>query len=180
MTCTDALPTENFIRSKHNNRVGALYESCYAFLQKRVGTNDVVSCLHHHHDTMEVFSYQPTSPDLVNQMLKFPATGGNDFKKAMLGAKEVISRDIDGLVPVVLFMTDGVWNEDGASEVLEEMMNKYESTGITLNSICLGTQVNETLMSKFARIGKGKYSKSGMNLIELKAVYESFADALML
>jgi hypothetical protein len=180
MSRKDAKPAESFIASKHNNRVGAIHEASYHFLKKREGTTDIVSCLLHDHETKEIFSYQPVSSKLVDLMLPYGASGGNDFKKAMLGVESVISRDKSGLQPIVLFMTDGNWNEDGASEVLEGMMKTYAHTGITLNSICLGGGCNETLMSKFANIGKGKFSKSGMNVIELKAVYESFADALIL
>jgi hypothetical protein len=180
MTSTDAKPTESFIVSKHNNRVGALYEASYHFLKKREGTTDIVSCLLHDSETKEIFSYQPVSSKLVDHMLLYPARGGNNFKKAMLAVQNVISRDKSGLQPIVLFMTDGEMNEDGASEILESMMKTYAHTGITLNSICLGNSCNDALMSKFATIGKGKFSKSGMNVIELKAVYESFADALIL
>jgi hypothetical protein len=178
MGSTDAVPTEGFIREKHNNRVGALYESCYAFLKKRSGTSDIVTALYHHHDTQVVFERQPTSPELVNKMMQHGAGGDNNFKLCMTKLGEVLGRETLDYIPIALFMTDGQWTDDGGPNILQGLMNMHQS--LTLHAICLGNGVKKDLMELYAKIGKGKLSMSGMNLVELKNVYETFADALKL
>jgi len=55
MSSTDTQPSLKFIKDKHNNRVGALYEACYSFLKVREASSDIVSCIVHESKAKPIF-----------------------------------------------------------------------------------------------------------------------------
>jgi len=188
MWTTDTQPSIPFIKEKHNDRVGTLYEACYSFLKAREGTSDLVTCVLHESTAYPIFNILPVNPDslIKDYMLHYGKvctnglgyTGGNDFKDAMKKIRDALSKNPPGYIPIALFMTDGVWQEDGASEELTSIMDTYRSTGFTLHTIGLGPQVNRVLMQKFATIGNGTFSVSSINLADFKSKYVALAGLL--
>nr|CAG4715085.1 unnamed protein product [Naegleria fowleri] len=178
MSCSDATPSKDFLRRSHNNRVGALYEACYEFIAQRESSQDICSCILHHHDSILIYEKQPISTSLVKHyMMKYNAGGGNNFKNVFLRVGEVLAHnDHSNYKPIVLFMTDGVWHDDGGTQVLEGLMQKYPD--LVVHVICLGNEINKELMQRFATIGRGTFSVSGINLGELKSTYLSLLPLL--
>ena len=110
-------------------------------------------------------------------MMKYNAGGGNNFKNVFLRVGEVLAHnDHSNYKPIVLFMTDGVWHDDGGTQVLEGLMQKYPD--LVVHVICLGNEINKELMQRFATIGRGTFSVSGINLGELKSTYLSLLPLL--
>lgn len=182
MTSTDVTPSLAFLKGTHNNCLGALYESCHSFLQKRSSSSpsDIVSCIVHHHDSIINFEKQPISTNLVqNHMMKYKANGGNDFLKVMQTIEQILQRNTSTYTPIAIFMTDGIWNDDGAANKLQQIMDKYGSSGFTLHVVALGPSINNELMNRFATIGKGTFATSSFNLSQLKGTYEKLAGLLL-
>jgi len=185
MWTTDTQPSIPFIKERHNDRVGALYEACYSFLKAREGTSDLVTCVLHESTAYPIFNILPVNPDslIKDYMLNYGKSrygygGGNDFKDAMKKIRDALSINPPGYTPIALFMTDGVWSEDGASEELISIMDRYRSIGFTLHTIGLGPQINLALMQKFATIGNGTFSTSSINLADFKSKYVALAGLL--
>ncbi|EFC46700.1 chaperone protein [Naegleria gruberi] len=173
MWARDALPTMSLLKTSHNNRVGALYEACYAFLETRKETSDISSCILHNHDSIIIYDKKPATPSLVSDyMMKYNADGGNNFLKVFETVEQVLkSSNNEEFKPIVFFMTDGAWHDDGAPAYLEGLMLRYPD--LTVHVINLGSSINFELMNRIAKIGRGTISTSGMSAVELKSTYLS-------
>jgi len=154
-------------------------------LKEREASTDVVTCILHESTAYPIFSALPLNPDSMvkEYMLRYPKSnkkyaGGNDFKDAMKKIGDALSENPPGYIPVALFMTDGLWQEDGASEELLSIMDRYSSIGFTLHTIALGSEINKELMQKFATIGNGTFSISSINLADFKSKYIALAGLL--
>lgn len=182
MTRRQVTPTLPFLKTSHDNCLGALYESCFSFLEKRSAScpSDIVSCIVHHHDSIINFEKRAISSRLVqDEMTKYTATGDNNFLKVMQTIEAILSRsDNSSYTPIAIFMTDGIWHDDGAAAKLEQVMAQYGPTGFTLHVVALGNSINRELMERFARIGKGSFTVSSFDLSQLKETYEHLAGLL--
>jgi len=139
-----------------------------------------VSCIVHETTAYPIFSCLPLNADnlVKNYMLKYGARGNNDFKDVMVKIREELLKNPPGYTPVALFMTDGVWFEDGASAELQSIMDQFSKLNFTLYTFALGPQINVTLMQNFAKIGKGIYFDSTINLEDFKSKYVYLAGLL--
>lgn len=179
MANRDATPNMPMLTHSHNNRVGALYEACFDFLKTREGTADIVSVVLHHHDSIIVCQKVPVSASIVQKyMIPYNADGDNNFKKVMETIENIADNTESSYSCLALFMTDGNWNEDGASAVLKRVVGKHCAHGFQLHSIVLGNDINVALMQQFATIGNGTFSKAGMSVIDLKRAYLQLAGLL--
>jgi Mg-chelatase subunit ChlD len=118
--------------------------------------------------------------DLIkNNLLGYKAGGNTNYLDAMRKIGEILADNPPNYTPVVLFMTDGQMSDDGATSILNGLMEAYHDTsGLTLHTIVVGTQGEENIMQQLAQVGKGKMHRSGMSLTELKQVYASLAGVL--
>lgn len=120
MSKNDKKPLENSpvcgrIRSRMNNRLGAVYSALYSFWSARqaaVGQQrDANTIILHAQGTQSVCEHDTTrSPDeLLHLLLPNSPRGGNCFDLALKAADTAISkwRD-DTCPPVIIFLSDGV------------------------------------------------------------------------
>jgi uncharacterized protein YegL len=179
---SDATPSLSWLKQNHNNRVGALYESCLAFMDSRLSASpdDLASCVVYDHSAKEVFRTQKLGEKLIrDHLLKYNASGGTNFVDTMSRIGDILAANPSDYTPIALFMTDGEMNDDGAADVLQKIMNQYhDKTGFTLHTIVVGNGGGTSLMQRLATIGKGKMHRSAMSLSELKQVYASLAGVL--
>jgi hypothetical protein len=111
-------------------------------------------------------------------MMKYNATGDNNFLKVMQAIDQILSRSSCVYIPVAIFMTDGIWHDDGAANYLKTIMERYSTQGFKLNVVAIGPSINRPLMQQFADIGKGTFTSSPLNLTEMKSVYAHLAGRL--
>lgn len=139
------------------NRVGALYEANFEFLKKREGTGDIASCVLYQSSPKVAFSQLPAHSSLVDSYMHGNnAGGGTSYVSAMKAIKSLVEATDSSYNCIALFMTGSNQQEDGATDVLKEIMASHGNRFI-LHSIVLG-QVNASLLNNFAAIGKGTFS----------------------
>jgi hypothetical protein len=101
-------------------------------LKIRENSQDIVSCIIHEGGSKTIFEKKPINKDLIHEMLKYKVSsidGSNSFIKAMLEIRNVVKNNSSNYTPIVFFMTDGAWSEDGCSKELSSIMNDYKNTG---------------------------------------------------
>jgi len=175
----DVQPSLEFLKYSHGNRVGALYEACYAFLDQRSASNDIVSCVLYQSSASICFEQKPLSTSLVRDyMMNRNAGGGTDFLSPMKSIESILSRSPHGYTPIALFMTDGECSDGGSSSILHNMMTTYSHLGFKLHTVGVGSSSNHALLRLFADIGGGSFSSSGLNLTEMKQTYTHLAGRL--
>ena len=120
MNMNDRQPLENSpvggrIRSRMNNRLGAVYSALYSFWSARQSAvghqRDANTIILHAEGTQSVCENDTTrSPvELLDLLLPNAPKGGNSFNKALKAADTAILRWWDDTrPPVIIFLSDGI------------------------------------------------------------------------
>jgi len=168
MLGSDAMPT---MHNVPQCRLGALYEACYKFMQKRQANNDLASCIMYNSTASIAFEKQKLQSSLVEQHLAtIQATGGTSFITAMKLLQEVVSRnDNVKYAPLAIFMSDGECDDEGSGNVLKQIIQSNPE--FTLSAIAMGNS-DHTVLQNLAAIGKGKFTKSEVSIDGLVKAYE--------
>lgn len=181
MSGTDAQPSEQFIKQRHNNRVGALYQCIYAFLKARAGYNDIVSCIQYDSHANIIFANLPANPDNIvkNYLLNYTADGGTEYRDPIMKSRNILTNNPSGHIPVAYFMSDGECGDNGATTELQSIMSQYSSLGFKLHTIGFGpSALNFAILESLAKIGNGTFSNSSINLNDLTNKYVALAGLL--
>ncbi|KAL9652414.1 hypothetical protein ABK040_012069 [Willaertia magna] len=175
MCDTDTTPSKTFISSRHNNRVGALYQACHAFLEERNGSGDIASCIMYDSHPSTLFVCQEVNPNLINQMMNYSAGGGTSFTAAMKAVESLLQSYYNShsdYKVIVMFMSDGEDNATEAKNITARLANTY---GITLHTIQLGGTSDNSGLKELAMVGNGTFSRSGISVDTLVDVYKEIA-----
>ncbi|CAB5377259.1 unnamed protein product [Rhizophagus irregularis] len=116
MTKQDIKPIQDFpiyndLTKKHNNRIGAVYQAVYLFMNARRNSTmtDNISLILFNHKTIVPFEYQDLTnlKDLLNSMLQYEACGLINFDSAIQKAGVLIETHFDPTkVNVIIFLSD--------------------------------------------------------------------------
>ena len=168
MSNFDAVPT---MEELPNNRVGALYEACYKFLQKRQAMNDIASCIMYNSNSTVLFESQKVCPTLVTSyMASVGADGGTSFVNAIAALKPIVDKNDDSkYVPLAIFMSDGECQDNGSTALLKSIVASHPE--FKLSAVGLGKS-DHGVLKDFASIGKGIFVKSDINIDSLVSAYE--------
>ena len=108
-------PVSEKIRSRMNNRLGAVYSALYSFWSARQAVvghqRDANTIILHSGDTQSVCENDSTrSPmELLDLLLPNAPRGGNSFDKALKAADAAILKCWDNArPPVIIFLSDGI------------------------------------------------------------------------
>ncbi|PKC02038.1 hypothetical protein RhiirA5_287900, partial [Rhizophagus irregularis] len=113
MSEQDIKPIQDFpiyddLTKKHNNRIGAVYQAVYLFMNTRKNsakiTPDSISLILFNHKTIVPFEYRDLTnlSDVLNSMLKYEAGGLTDFDSAIQKAGILIETHFDPTKYVLL------------------------------------------------------------------------------
>jgi Mg-chelatase subunit ChlD len=115
MSGSDVSPLLPNIRERHNNRLGAVYEACSNFIDRRrsESPSDVVSVVAFDSGAEVVFEGLPVGEaTLLERMMAITAGGGTSFTAALRTTESLLQRcRTSSMNCVVLFLSDG---EDSA------------------------------------------------------------------
>lgn len=110
-------PTSTRIAARHNNRIGAVYSSLYAFWSTRnavangnTARRDAYSVIlfNHGHQQILVNDFTSTPDRLLEIVLPHGASGGTNYTSALQLTQTVMDRNWSTeRAPVVVFLSDG-------------------------------------------------------------------------
>jgi hypothetical protein len=139
MSKNDRKPLDNSpvcgrIRSRMNNRLGAVYSALYSFWSARQAAvghqRDANTIILHAQDAESVCENDATrSPsELLDLLLPNAPKGGNSFDKALKAADTVISKWWDDTrPPVIIFLSDGIASV--SDSVVQKLFRKAAAKG---------------------------------------------------
>ena len=142
MNKDDTKPLENSpvsgrIRTRMNNRLGAVYSALYSFWSARQATvglqRDANTVILHAQGTQSVCENDSTrSPnELLDLLLRNAPHGGNCFDQALKAAETAISKWWDDArPPVVIFLSDGIASV--SDSVVRKLFKKTAQKGCVL------------------------------------------------
>ncbi|KAI9455080.1 hypothetical protein BJY52DRAFT_1151944 [Lactarius psammicola] len=159
-------PGSHLIRSKANNRLGAVFSSLYSFWIARQATfdrngqsgggfrRDAYSLILFDSATTTCFENDFTSsPDeLLSEVLKYEAGGDTDFTRALKGAQAVMtSHWSNERTPVVVFLSDG-WCEI-SDECIYDICHTASSRRkpLSFHAVAFGESFMSSVFSYMAR-----------------------------
>ena len=137
-------PASGKIRSRMNNRLGAVYSALYSFWSARQAAvghqRDANTIILHAEGTQFVCENDTTrSPiELLDLLLPNAPKGGNSFDKALKAADTAISKWWDDTrPPVIIFLSDGIASV--SDSVVQKLFRKTAQYGcVVLNyNVCL-------------------------------------------
>jgi hypothetical protein len=131
MSSQDVVPSDSYLKTACNNRVGALLQANQMFLTKRQGSNDIVSCINYDSSATIVLREQRVvSPEQTVRSMVSGAGGGTNYVAA-LNAVNVLLKSLSstGYVVAVYFMTDGENTDDHAPTLAGSLASQYSSLG---------------------------------------------------
>jgi len=164
MNKNDKQPLENSpvstrIRSRMNNRLGAVYSALYSFWSARQATlgfqRDANTIILHAQGTEFVCENDTTrSPEeLLDLLLPNSPKGGNSFDQALKAADTVISKWWDDArPPVIIFLSDGIASV--SDTVVQKLFKKtaQKGRGLSLHAILFGPKITSTRMERMVTV----------------------------
>ncbi|KAI9573409.1 hypothetical protein HD554DRAFT_2055827 [Boletus coccyginus] len=172
MDMNDRQPLENSpvggrIRSRMNNRLGAVYSALYSFWSARqtaIGhQRDANTIILHAEGTQSVCENDTTrSPvELLELLLPNGPKGGNSFNKALKAADTAILKWWDDTrPPVIIFLSDGI------ASVSDSVVRKLfrdtaqKGKGLSLHAILFGPETTSVRMQHMVRVALDAQSKT--------------------
>ncbi|RUO97180.1 hypothetical protein BC936DRAFT_140849 [Jimgerdemannia flammicorona] len=131
-------PIANLLRPRHDNRLGAVYDAVYRFMEARQTTsrnraaggseltsNDRVSLLLFNEKATTVFVNRPIveHTELMAEMLKYHAMEGTFFGAGIRRATEILVQHHDpSRIPFIIFLSDG-----GSNYPRKELQQLFQS-----------------------------------------------------
>ncbi|KAH9029438.1 hypothetical protein EDB85DRAFT_1967038 [Lactarius pseudohatsudake] len=159
-------PGSNFIRSRANNRLGAVFSSLYSFWIARQATFDRVGQsgggFRKDAYSLILFDSAPTTcfendftsfpEDLLREVLKYEAGGDTDFTSALKRTQDIMtSHWSNERTPVVIFLSDG-WSEI-SDECIYDVCHAASSRGkpLLFHAIAFGQSYIPSALSYVVR-----------------------------
>ncbi|KAF8124364.1 hypothetical protein EV363DRAFT_1227517 [Boletus edulis] len=186
MNKNDRQPLENTpvcarIRSRMNNRLGAVYSALYSFWSARQATvgyqRDASTIILHAEGTEFVCENDMTSsPDeLLNLLLPKSPKGGNNFDTALKAADTIISKWWDDLrPPVIIFLSDGIASVSDTAVQKLFQKTAQKGRGLSLHAILFGPKITSTRMERMVTVALEVQSRRPA----LMSIPSSFHEAL--
>ena len=156
----------------NQSRWNALVGAVNSFLNMRRDANarDIITITEYDHKFYLQCEAKPLTRDFQKDMIFH--SGGTNFAKGLLGAKQVIDRnDHNVYTPVLLFLSDGECN-NGEVE-MEQICNAHKANGLLVKTLgfCDG---GEEKLTKLAEIGEGQFLNS-IDGIQLDNTFKKIA-----
>ncbi|RHZ89868.1 hypothetical protein Glove_9g264 [Diversispora epigaea] len=186
------------LKSKHNNRLGAVYEAVYKFILKirnsrnaksgqikfdaqTVSKNfmDTVSLVLFNSSTKVVYENEDLSnPDaFLEKMIQYKPTGSTSFSKGIKKASQIIDKYHNSFkTNVVVFLSDGL--DETPKEDLKKICQKEKDRGsyLYLYTVMFANNQNEPSLQTMANIANEYLPKSSSNEDSLKCQYFHASD----
>lgn len=177
MGCDDMKPTFQKVKTRHDNRLGCVYESVLGFLNIRLaaGCRDAVSFILFNHEAEVPVTNERLRGGLLNPLLQsetLRASGCTAYSVALLKAKSVLrsaekATKQNGLAPAVIFLSDGE-NQETESQSLRDPVSliremKVEVPDLVFHTVLFArdnTKDGRTLLESMAKAGGGNFQLS--------------------
>ncbi|CAG8588725.1 6761_t:CDS:10 [Rhizophagus irregularis] len=188
MSEQDIKPIQDFpiyddLTKKHNNRIGAVYQAVYLFMNTRKNsakiTPDSISLILFNHKTIVPFEYRDLTnlSDVLNSMLKYEAGGLTDFDSAIQKAGILIETHFDPTkVNVIIFLSDGECKTptNQLNDICKQ--NKENGSPLYLYTVLFGSDRRSYSLEKMAEIAQS-YHPQNSSSKTLRCQFTSTADA---
>ncbi|KAF8549816.1 hypothetical protein OG21DRAFT_1447416 [Imleria badia] len=169
------------LRSRMNNRLGAVYSALYSFWSARQAAvghqRDTNTVILHAQDAQSVCENDSTrSPmELLELLLPNAPKGGNCFDKALKAADVAISKCWDDArPPVIIFLSDGIASV--SDSVVQKLFHKtaQKGKGLSLHAILFGPKTTSTRMERMVTVALDAQGRTP----KLTSAPSSFHEAL--
>ncbi|KAG9308631.1 hypothetical protein JVU11DRAFT_11582 [Chiua virens] len=174
-------PASAKIRSRMNNRLGAVYGALHNFWTARQAAcglqRDANTVILHAEGTQIVCENDVTrsANELLDLLLPNFPKGGNSFDKALKAAETAILRCWDDArPPVIIFLSDGIASL--SDSVVQKLFKKtaQKGKGLSLHAILFGPKLTSTRMERMVTVARDAQSKTPA----LMSAPSSFHEAL--
>ncbi|KAI9455150.1 hypothetical protein BJY52DRAFT_1224767 [Lactarius psammicola] len=180
-------PGSHLIRSRANNRLGAVFSSLYSFWIARQATLDrngqSSGGFRRDAYSLILFDSAPTtcfendltsSPDeLLNKVLKYEAGGNTDFTCALKRAQAVMtSHWSNERTPVVIFLSDG-W-----CEISDECIYDICRTASSRRMVEIAQEVQKTVPQNVLTVNIPSSFTKALDTVSLTTAFQGFAESL--
>jgi len=169
------------IRSRMNNRLGAVYAALHSFWTARQAAfgvqRDANTIILHAEGTQSVCENDTTrSPDeLLGLLLPNAPKGGNSFNKALKAADAAITRWWDDArPPVIVFLSDGIASVSDTAVQMLFRKTAQKGKGLSLHAILFGPKTTSTRMERMVTVALDAQGKTP----SLTSAPSSFHEAL--
>ncbi|GES75141.1 hypothetical protein GLOIN_2v1781568 [Rhizophagus clarus] len=162
-------PIYNDLKKKHNNRIGAVYQAVYYFMESRINSakvkpnqvsfamRDTVSLILFHKEVIIPFKNRDLTDtkDLLHIMLKHNVSKGTDFRLAIQEAGSLID---DYFEPkkenIIIFLSDG--RCDTPSNELRDICERIKERGspLYLYTVLFGNDSDGSSLKEMAEIAQ--------------------------
>ncbi|KAF8549818.1 hypothetical protein OG21DRAFT_542691 [Imleria badia] len=174
-------PVSERIRSRMNNRLGAVYSALYSFWSTRQAAvghqRDANTIILHAQDAQFVCENDTTrSPtELVDILLPNAPKGGNCFDKALKAADIAISTCWDDArPPVIIFLSDGIASVSDSAVQNLFRQTAQKGKGLSFHAILFGPKKTSTRMERMVTVALDAQGKTP----KLTSAPSSFHEAL--
>ncbi|GBC39328.2 hypothetical protein GLOIN_2v1773792 [Rhizophagus irregularis DAOM 181602=DAOM 197198] len=187
MTKQDIKPIQDFpiyndLTKKHNNRIGAVYQAVYLFMNARRNSTmtDRISLVLFNHKTIVPFEYQDLTnlKDLLNSMLQYEACGLINFDSAIQKAGVLIETHFDPTkVNVIIFLSDRECGTPTNQLNAICKQNKEKGSPLYLYTVLFGSDRHSNSLNKMAEIAQSYHPQNPSSKNALRCQFTSTADA---
>ncbi|PKY25815.1 hypothetical protein RhiirB3_528171 [Rhizophagus irregularis] len=189
MSGQDIKPMQDFLiyndlTKKHNNRIGAVYQAVYLFMNARrnsakITMPDSISLILFNHEPIVPFEYRDLTnlKDLLNSMLQYKANGFTNFDNAIQKAGILIKTHFDPMkVNVIIFLSDGECKTPTNQLNAICKQNKEKGSPLYLYTVLFGSDRHSDSLEKMAKIAQS-YHPQNSSPNALRCQFTSTADA---
>ncbi|CAB4488183.1 unnamed protein product [Rhizophagus irregularis] len=175
-------PIYNDLTKKHNNRIGAVYQAVYLFMNARRNSTmtDNISLILFNHKTIVPFEYQDLTnlKDLLNSMLQYEACGLINFDSAIQKAGVLIETHFDPTkVNVIIFLSDRECGTPTNQLNAICKQNKEKGSPLYLYTVLFGSDRHSNSLNKMAEIAQSYHPQNPSSKNALRCQFTSTADA---
>ncbi|PKK70959.1 hypothetical protein RhiirC2_443579 [Rhizophagus irregularis] len=168
-------PIYNDLTKMHNNRIGAVYQAVYLFMNARRNSAKI---------TMPdiPFEYRDLTnlKDLLNSMLQYKANGCTNFDNAIQKAGILIKTHFDPTkVNVIIFLSDGECGTPTNQLNAICKQNKEKGSPLYLYTVLFGSDQHSDSLEEMAKIAQS-YHPQNSSPNALRCQFTSTADAVKL
>ncbi|CAB4446571.1 unnamed protein product [Rhizophagus irregularis] len=174
----------DLITKKYNNRLGAVYQAVYLFMNARknstkITMSDRISLILFNHETIVPFEYRDLTDlkDLLNSMLQHRVWSTTDFKCAIQKAGILIETHFDPTKEnVIIFLSDGECETPTSQLNAICKQNKERGSPLYLYTILFGHDWHSGSLEEMAKIAQS-YHPQNSSSKALRCQFAITADA---
>ncbi|GBB95541.1 hypothetical protein RclHR1_02560001, partial [Rhizophagus clarus] len=178
MSLNDKKPVPNFpiyndLIKNHNNRIGAVYQAVYQFMDARINsakanqsgsaTRDSISLILFDNEVIVPFEYRDlTDPkDLLNSMLQHQARGGTNYDLAIQKAGFLITSHFDPTkVNIIIFLSDGLCGVPLSQLHTICKQNKTRGSPLYLYAVLFSSDSRSHSLEEMAKIAQSYHPQN--------------------